>query len=591
MFLITTANQEFWKTDEKILFLGEWCKIYNQKHVWSKLDYETLPYHWNDRKKIHNDYKYLRDVYERYLNNLSYVLNKIHDVDQSLRFWRILIGPWLSSFVEILYDRYQSIITAAQSQRASNVYICTEDEFLNWIPHDFLQFQQWFSTDDYNQNLYSLIIQKLNLIPYTFVKKADNSIRSSTNRVYFVKKYINKVAACFSRYFPHKFYEIIFVNSSFIFLHYIYLQLNNYQIPFLVNLHLKHIQHRIDNNLRNNILLILHQNQFEQLLSKIIPYQIPTAYLERFNSLEKECKNIFFNKPKVIVSNNVDSLEDLPVYWIAKNVENGSKLALIQHGGAYGMSSWFSSEEHQVKIANRFYSWGWSDANLKHIQPMPSPTLEKSKRKIKHDPTGSILFILHTLPRYSYKMGSEPVSDNFIEYLNGSFRFIQLLNFHAFQLILLRLYHFDFGWNDKMRWQDKFPEIQIARTNESMHKQLARSRLSIHAHNSTTYLETFSADYPTIIFWNSDFYELRSSAKRYFNMLESVGIYHRTPESAAEKVNEIYNDPLSWWKQSSIQEVREEFCNIFARTSLNYLSEWKNELLSLKNNNDNKKKI
>ena len=41
MFLATTANQLYWKKDEKIMFLGEWCKVYDQKHIWSKLDHET----------------------------------------------------------------------------------------------------------------------------------------------------------------------------------------------------------------------------------------------------------------------------------------------------------------------------------------------------------------------------------------------------------------------------------------------------------------------------------------------------------------------------------------------------------------------
>ena len=54
MFLVTTANQDFWKTGEKILFLGEWCKLYDQKHIWSKLAYETLPSHWEDREKIND---------------------------------------------------------------------------------------------------------------------------------------------------------------------------------------------------------------------------------------------------------------------------------------------------------------------------------------------------------------------------------------------------------------------------------------------------------------------------------------------------------------------------------------------------------
>ena len=71
MFLVTTADERTWEKNGKILFLGEWCKLYSRKHVWSKLDYETLPYHWNDRKKLFNDHKYICCVYERYLENIS----------------------------------------------------------------------------------------------------------------------------------------------------------------------------------------------------------------------------------------------------------------------------------------------------------------------------------------------------------------------------------------------------------------------------------------------------------------------------------------------------------------------------------------
>ena len=50
MFLVLTADQRFWKTDEKILFLGEWCRLYRHKPIWSGLDAEVLPYHWDDRE-------------------------------------------------------------------------------------------------------------------------------------------------------------------------------------------------------------------------------------------------------------------------------------------------------------------------------------------------------------------------------------------------------------------------------------------------------------------------------------------------------------------------------------------------------------
>ena len=32
MFLITTPIEESWRKEEKIIFLGEWCKLYNRKN-------------------------------------------------------------------------------------------------------------------------------------------------------------------------------------------------------------------------------------------------------------------------------------------------------------------------------------------------------------------------------------------------------------------------------------------------------------------------------------------------------------------------------------------------------------------------------
>ena len=67
MFLVTTANQKYWKTDEKILFLGEWCKLYSEKHIWSNLDYEILVSHWDKYQQFDSHREYLEGIYEKYL--------------------------------------------------------------------------------------------------------------------------------------------------------------------------------------------------------------------------------------------------------------------------------------------------------------------------------------------------------------------------------------------------------------------------------------------------------------------------------------------------------------------------------------------
>ena len=38
-YLITTADEATWKFDEKVVFLGEWCRLYNRKHIWKEMDY------------------------------------------------------------------------------------------------------------------------------------------------------------------------------------------------------------------------------------------------------------------------------------------------------------------------------------------------------------------------------------------------------------------------------------------------------------------------------------------------------------------------------------------------------------------------
>ena len=93
MLLATTANQNFWKTDEKILFLGNWCKLYDQKHIWSKLDYETIPPHWRDKRKINDRRTYLDNIFEKCLSRLILTLNNYHSEDNSEKYWRIILGP------------------------------------------------------------------------------------------------------------------------------------------------------------------------------------------------------------------------------------------------------------------------------------------------------------------------------------------------------------------------------------------------------------------------------------------------------------------------------------------------------------------
>ena len=52
---------------------------------------------------------------------------------------------------------------------------------------------------------------------------------------------------------------------------------------------------------------------------------------------------------------------------------------------------------------------------------------------------------------------------------------------------------------------------------------------------------------------------------KYFEEFESVGIYHRTPESTAEFINKIWDNVDSWWNSLEVQKAREEFVEVYCR--------------------------
>ncbi len=71
---------------------------------------------------------------------------------------------------------------------------------------------------------------------------------------------------------------------------------------------------------------------------------------------------------------------------------------------------------------------------------------------------------------------------------------------------------------------------------------------------------------------------MRPEAEPYFQALREVGILYKDPASAAEKVNEIFDNPGEWWLSNRVQDAREEFCDRFAYARKDWLEVWVKEL-------------
>ncbi|MBL7005109.1 MAG: hypothetical protein ISR69_13915, partial [Gammaproteobacteria bacterium] len=263
--------------------------------------------------------------------------------------------------------------------------------------------------------------------------------------------------------------------------------------------------------------------------------------------------------------------------WSAIQVESKSKLIIAQHGGHYGTGLFSSHEEHEIKISDRYFSWGWGDDNSKVI-PMPA---NKLAGEVNGNPNGDILIIIMNLPRYHYLTYSVPISTQYLSYLDQLISFVSSVKKEVREYIKIRTHHQDYNWCVRDRICDS-GLVDIVDNNsylvKSFRDRLKDCRLYIATYNATSFLETFVFDFPTLIFFNSEYWELNSNAKKYFDKLEQAGILHYSEKSLNIKLMQIYKDPMDWWMSVEVQKAKDGFCLQFASTSNTFVQEWNKEI-------------
>jgi len=307
---------------------------------------------------------------------------------------------------------------------------------------------------------------------------------------------------------------------------------------------------------------------------------IPKAFLENYHFIIDIIKDRQFpSSPKLIYTANAHFHNVIFLAYTAEKIEQGSKLIIADHGsnGCYAFSGAYN---YQHTIADISLSWGWSDKDHTNIKPFG---ILKTVKINKWDRRGIGLIVENIMPRYSSDVRSILIGEQWINYLEDQFTFYSLLNNEIKNNMLVRLYPADFGWQQKKRWQDKFNDVKLDNGKLPIEKLINKSRLIISTWNGTTYLESLSQNIPTILFWNPNYWELHGRAVSYFRALEEVGIFHKLPESAALKVNKVWNSVSEWWGEKKVQKVRQEFCDYFAKKNDNMIIELKKFFISISN--------
>lgn len=560
--LITTADEQTWpKTkDEPVLFLGEWCKRYSRKEKWKKFNAIVVPYHWDDRKMLYTDYQYLQKLYENLLLELSQKLNKIHGTNHSLRYWRILIGPWLGYFTQILFDRWKSIQSAINNYELSETVI-QNGQIESLVPNDMAHFMKLAVKIEWNHYIYANILTEYTSVPCIMnIRQPEDKhpkISSNNDWISGIKKsffaFHDKILNPLRRD-----QDALFLNTYLSRIDEVKLNLRMTQLPRLVR-EIPTIKTAIDSDKRKWSLFVENCSGFELFVRNMIPQQIPTIYLEGYIKLTEQAAALSWPiKPKVIFTSSSYSTDDIFKVYAAEKNEQGSPLVIGQHGGGIGTHLWAFYEEHQIAISDSYLSWGWTETSQPKVKPVGQLKAHRPLG-VKHNKKDGIMLVAIKLPLQSYHIFSAPIASQMLDYFNDQFDFVEALSHEIRDVLTVRLKADNYGWDPIDRWKNRFPDIQLDEGNSDIKKLIKKSRIYVSTYNATSFLESFTMNIPTVMYWNINHWELRNSAIPYFEKLREVGIFHESPESAAQHINMIWEDVDFWWESNAVQEALEFF--------------------------------
>jgi len=587
IFLATTAMEEFWDTSMPIVFLGEWCQRYSRRSFWEPLGGRIIETPWSGNEKIIKTADYVNALYERILPVLADEMNILHGVNHSVRYWRILLGPWLLYYLPVVYDRYICLQKALNCYPELTTKVLAEE---SWItPVDTLEFIQLLKGDPYNLQIFSRLLklmgreypsQNMQIMPATSFSKS--TIKSKLKFVVAAGTQVasnliaglhqNKVVFTQSPYFSRLITARLFLKSGFTVLP-LFEASGIQKSPFEVPLR------------KNMVNSSWASSEFERLLSNMISIDMPQSFVEGFKLTRRLASENYPENTHAILSANSWYYDETFKQWAATSSEKGTHLLGAQHGGNYGSSLFHPSEEHEIAITDRYYTWGWPKNNegTCTIVPISAAKFIGRKPVDADNQKKGILYVATSLPRYLFQFPYVPMFLK--EYLEWQTRFVKKVSQQIIPELRVRLHREDLGWDIGERWNTDCPEISREGWETPFATSMQKCRLYVSDNLQTTFIEGLAVNKPGILFWNPQHNLLRPEAEPYYDQLRSVGILHDSPEEAAQVVNQIYADVENWWNEPQRQSARRNFCARFARTSSKAVEEWVTELKQIASSN------
>jgi putative transferase (TIGR04331 family) len=572
-YLITTSDEKTWKFDRPVIFLGEWCLHYERRHIWQEMDaIVAKPYGLG---LINKDVDHAKATAfsEELLDVLCGVLNKFHCTQHTKRFWRIFLGHWLRRYVDVMINRVKTLEQCLQSYEINGTTAYDINQYELAVQDSYSA--TWaFNDDQWNNVLNAQILSLLKNVTFPVEIISSNNLSNffcniPTSKFTIKRKILNRVRLMISKManFFTRDSDAFIIGSYLPKKEEIKLNMALWQCPQYWASPKFTISSKPDKALRKKLLNEVRkkrEDDFEFILFEMLFQLLPICYLEGFFALNGIVDSLPWPKtPKFIFTSSSFDPDEVFKLWTARKTEAGILYFIGQHGNMYGTHRHWHTQVEEF-TADKFLTWGWAGDLPQHN---PAFILKTAGKEVGyHNPQGGLLLIESFLP---VRITTWDCTAEFANYFKEQQIFINELHINPKTALTVRL-HSAFRylmWAEKERWKAFDPSVEIDTTNVAIGELVCQSRLVVHSYDSTGILETLSQNIPTLAFWQNGFDHLRDNAKPYYQLLVDVGIIHLTPESVAQKVNEVWPDVEGWWGKRDVQSARKDFCEQYAKTT------------------------
>lgn len=531
------------------------------------------------------------NIYEKILSEITKFLNKTHNCKKDKLYWRIIIGPWLSSYIASFLDRVNTIDIFFKNKKSKNKYLIFD--FKRKINFEFKSFFEFAEInknyDEWNHKLFLRIIKS----------RYPNNIKI-INKINFKYPKTEKIKSNFFEfkliYFFLKIY--FFLNKSIIF-------------DFIPNkkniLYFFHFK----NILMENILKKMFPNYFEKIenffddknkgynkklrdksfKAKLKPFDrlilksaledIPSNYLEKFSRLKKICQNLSVKNKKIFsFSSQISS--DFYKIWIAEN-KKFNKIYTFDHGGGLRAKN-DCQVNHEAIISNKIYTW----SNLGKIYQNSHQTspykIIKLANVTNFKNQSKISIISPSVGKYLIWASSRPSFNQFSDDVNLIYSFYQKIkDVEIKKKIMIKLPFFLSGspyFKASVKfWRKNFEncfgkKIKFYSLEKRLDDLVKTSKLVILMSPQTTLSEVLISNTPFILVFKSKHWNLNSIHQKVLSKCKNT-IYFNNPKNAALFLEKNYDNIETWWSSKKIRNLRSYLKKNICYTKSNWAQELK----------------